>query len=513
MSSAGAVAFADLTGTATDAQIPNNITIDLAAAATALAADGANCTGNLPRGVDASGAAQGCADADLTTEVTGVLPVPNGGSGAATLTGVVKGNGAAAFTVVAGAGGDCVKVDGTSGACGGGSGLTLFAPTSGSGSAYAGAGSPVPGSYTDLAVNFKPDVTNTVTGPTVNISTLGAKTIVHQDGSSLAVGELVLGKRYVLLYDGVSMQMIDEKLAAGASGAIVVDRSTNPGTVDIVTAVVPQKAAANDWTGANDFSGAASIRPFRHGTAAPTSGDCDASGEVGRTYLQTGDPATVVGQVWACRQTGASSYAWHPISHIAATAAPATCTTGMVHFDTDAAAGSNWFGCTATNTWTLMSGGGAANPSVKGAGLSSASSSTSFVNVAAISIPALTAGERLGVRIVARKTGTADFFRVRLLSGATVIWDYKDTNTGVVDRHFLDSDIRVYTSALIVFSGRYLRKNGTEGALNWETSGESTEELTSINLTTSSTLNIEIRVNNAADTIQVGYDVVRYAIP
>jgi hypothetical protein len=35
---------------------------------------------------------------NLTTDVTGILPVANGGSGAATLTGVVKGNGTSAFT-------------------------------------------------------------------------------------------------------------------------------------------------------------------------------------------------------------------------------------------------------------------------------------------------------------------------------------------------------------------------------------------------------------------------------
>lgn len=48
-----------------------------AALATALAANGANCSGNIPRGVDASGAAEGCADVDLTSEVTGVLPNGN----------------------------------------------------------------------------------------------------------------------------------------------------------------------------------------------------------------------------------------------------------------------------------------------------------------------------------------------------------------------------------------------------------------------------------------------------
>jgi hypothetical protein len=48
-----------------------------ASTASALAANGANCSGNIPRGVDASGAAEGCADVDLTTEVTGVLPNAN----------------------------------------------------------------------------------------------------------------------------------------------------------------------------------------------------------------------------------------------------------------------------------------------------------------------------------------------------------------------------------------------------------------------------------------------------
>jgi hypothetical protein len=46
-----------------------------AGAATALAANGANCgAGLLPRGVDASGATEGCAAVDLTAEVTGDLP-------------------------------------------------------------------------------------------------------------------------------------------------------------------------------------------------------------------------------------------------------------------------------------------------------------------------------------------------------------------------------------------------------------------------------------------------------
>lgn len=51
----------DLQGAVTDFQVPNNITVSLAATATALAANGANCSaGQYPLGVDASGAAEGC---------------------------------------------------------------------------------------------------------------------------------------------------------------------------------------------------------------------------------------------------------------------------------------------------------------------------------------------------------------------------------------------------------------------------------------------------------------------
>jgi hypothetical protein len=38
------------------------------------------------------------------------------------------------------------------------------------------------------------------------------------------------------------------------------------------------------------------------------------------------------------------------------TAIPATCTSGEIYFKSDAPAGSNLLGCTATNTWTVMSG-------------------------------------------------------------------------------------------------------------------------------------------------------------
>lgn len=48
------------------------------------------------------------------------------------------------------------------------------------------------------------------------------------------------------------------------------------------------------------------------------------------------------------------------------TTLPANCRIGELFFDTNAAAGSNVYGCTSTNNWTLQSGGGGGDVSVSG---------------------------------------------------------------------------------------------------------------------------------------------------
>lgn len=45
------------------------------------------------------------------------------------------------------------------------------------------------------------------------------------------------------------------------------------------------------------------------------------------------------------------------------TALPAACSVGQAFFLTSASAGSNWYGCTTANTWTLEGGGGGGSPS------------------------------------------------------------------------------------------------------------------------------------------------------
>lgn len=105
-----------------------------------------------------------------------------------------------------------------------------------------------------------------------------------------------------------------------------------------------------------DFSG--SKITLTRSTAAPDAGDCNAAAEVGRVHLRSDNPATNPTVAYRCIQTGASIYAWDLMNLTTGTTAPATCVVGQLFFDTDATAGSNLFGCTASNTWTALGGGG-----------------------------------------------------------------------------------------------------------------------------------------------------------
>jgi hypothetical protein len=122
--------------------------------------------------------------------------------------------------------------------------------------------------------------------------------------------------------------------------------------------------AAREWK-TPDLSGRVQI--LLTGTAAPSATDCDSAIEASapRFYHQTGDPATVQSQLFRCTQTGAAGWGWMPAGYQRGTAPPSTCTVGNTFFDTDATAGSNWFGCASTDTWVVQ-GGGLAAPGAAG---------------------------------------------------------------------------------------------------------------------------------------------------
>lgn len=69
-------------------------------------------------------------------------------------------------------------------------------------------------------------------------------------------------------------------IGTGASGALAFD--PNSQTVDIVTAILPRKLAANSWTGANDFA----LIQFDPTSAAPP---CAGVGDIGRVWIDNSD--------------------------------------------------------------------------------------------------------------------------------------------------------------------------------------------------------------------------------
>jgi hypothetical protein len=79
---------------------------------------------------------------------------------------------------------------------------------------------PTPGSYaTGALVAFKPQATNTSTGPTLNVAALGAKNLKGSDGGTLAIGALVGGTKYLFEYDGTSFVQQAGGGSGGSDGA------------------------------------------------------------------------------------------------------------------------------------------------------------------------------------------------------------------------------------------------------------------------------------------------------
>ncbi len=58
-----------------------------------------------------------------------------------------------------------------------------------------------------MSLIVKIGTTNT-TAATLNVNSLGAKSITRQDGSTLVAGDLVTGTEYVFVYDGTNFQRI-----------------------------------------------------------------------------------------------------------------------------------------------------------------------------------------------------------------------------------------------------------------------------------------------------------------
>lgn len=55
---------------------------------------------------------------------------------------------------------------------------------------------------------------NTITNPTINISAVGAKTLLQADGTALWVGAIISGATYEIVYDGTAFRIVSGQLKA-----------------------------------------------------------------------------------------------------------------------------------------------------------------------------------------------------------------------------------------------------------------------------------------------------------
>src|SRR6266704_6109873 len=91
---------------------------------------------------------------------------------------------------------------------GSGTGTSPCVPGSASGTTYTCAPSTAVTAYTSgLTLNFIPDVAGSGGATTVNVSSLGAKSIKRSDGSTNpSASDFVAGVAYTLIYDGTEFR-------------------------------------------------------------------------------------------------------------------------------------------------------------------------------------------------------------------------------------------------------------------------------------------------------------------
>jgi hypothetical protein len=121
--------------------------------------------------------------------------------------------------------------------------------------------------------------------------------------------------------------------------------ATTDGNVATATALAGNgsNCSAGEFPLGVNASGASESCTALPTTISGTSNEVDASASTGAVTLSISDTFDISG-----------STSTKPVK--TGTTAPATCAVGELFFDTDATAGSNVFGCTATNTWTAQGG-------------------------------------------------------------------------------------------------------------------------------------------------------------
>lgn len=103
--------------------------------------------------------------------------------------------------------------------------------------------SPVPSAYVaGQRFNFKATATNATTTPTLNVNSLGAKTIKKVTSSgvaAVAAGDIQNGAAYSVMYDGTDMQMLNVPASASTQSYVLLSTKTasSSATLDFTSSI------------------------------------------------------------------------------------------------------------------------------------------------------------------------------------------------------------------------------------------------------------------------------------
>jgi len=192
----------------------------------------------------------------------------------------------------------------------------LCGPTSGTANTYGCSMTPTATAYTvGMVLHWVPDVNGAGGATTLNVDSLGAKSVKQANGATdPSATDIVAGSMREVWYDGINLRFLEAgsgpvQSVFGRTGAVTA--ASGDYTASQVTNAVATNSSNTFTAGTQDFSGAAHTRPT---IVASSSGSL-----------------------------------------------PATCAVGELAFVSGATAGQQIYECSAANTWTQQSGGGAAN--------------------------------------------------------------------------------------------------------------------------------------------------------
>jgi hypothetical protein len=224
------------------------------------------------------------------------------------------------------------------------------------------------------AVMLTADVANTASA-TLAVNGATAATIKKQGGgTNLVANDLLVGQNAVLTFDGTNWQMqtqtgnasggsgVTSITLAGTSNQITVTGTCTVTTTGTCTFSLPSglqlPGTINKLTLTQPATGATVT--IVDGKTLTVSKTLTFTGTDGVTITFPASSATVatlgLTNTFTGRQDagGAASTAPNQVG----TSLPGTCAVGDTYFKSDATAGSNVYGCTATNSWTVQGGSG-----------------------------------------------------------------------------------------------------------------------------------------------------------